>query len=157
MTNKDGAAGTIGTAAAAAAQPDGYTIIFSAMGPVTAQPHLRDDLRYNAASFDYICQVTDVFVVVSVSNESPYRSLTDLLTYARQNPDKLTYGHPGPGTVPHLLMLQLASDQDLKLTPVPFRGRAGAQQPSRPSHRYSHVGRCRGDRQENPSARGLCG
>ena len=124
VTNKDGAAGTIGTAAAAAAQPDGYTIIFSAMGPVTAQPHLRDDLRYNAASFDYICQVTDVFVVVSVSNESPYRSLTDLLTYARQNPDKLTYGHPGPGTVPHLLMLQLVSDQNLKLTPVPFRGDA---------------------------------
>ncbi|WP_157699631.1 Bug family tripartite tricarboxylate transporter substrate binding protein [Pseudorhodoplanes sinuspersici] len=124
VTNKDGAAGTIGAAAAAAAQPDGYTIVFSAMGPVTAQPHLRDDLRYSAQSFDYICQATDVFVIASVSNESPHKSLKDLIAYARRNPDKLTYGHPGPGTVPHLLMLQLASDQNLKLTPVPFRGDA---------------------------------
>lgn len=124
VTNKDGAAGTIGIAAVAAAQPDGYLLAFSAMGPITAQPHLRNDLRYSATSFDYICQVTDVFVVASVSNESPYRGLTDLIAYARENPDKLTYGHPGPGTVPHLLMIDLSSRAGVKLTSVPFRGDA---------------------------------
>lgn len=124
VTNKDGAAGTIGIAAVAAAQPDGYLLAFSAMGPITAQPHLRNDLRYSATSFDYICQVTDVFVVASVSNESPYRGLADLIAYARENPDKLTYGHPGPGTVPHLLMIDLSSRAGVKLTSVPFRGDA---------------------------------
>jgi tripartite-type tricarboxylate transporter receptor subunit TctC len=124
VANKDGAAGVIGTSAVAAAQPDGYTLGFSAMGVVTAQPHLRDGLRYSAASFDYICQVTDVIVVASVSNESPHKSFKDLVAYIRANPEKVTYGHPGPGTVPNLLMLQMSTDNDLKLTAVPFRGDA---------------------------------
>jgi tripartite-type tricarboxylate transporter receptor subunit TctC len=124
VANKDGAAGVIGTSAVAAAQPDGYTLGFSAMGVVTAQPHLRDGLRYSAASFDYICQVTDVIVVASVSNESPHKSFKDLVAYIRANPEKVTYGHPGPGTVPNLLMLQMSADNDLKLTAVPFRGDA---------------------------------
>lgn len=124
VANKDGAAGVIGTSSVAAAQPDGYTLGFSAMGVVTAQPHLRDGLRYSAASFDYICQVTDVIVVASVSNESPHKSFKDLVAYIRANPEKVTYGHPGPGTVPNLLMLQMSTDNDLKLTAVPFRGDA---------------------------------
>jgi len=126
VSNKDGAAGTIGTGAVAAAAPDGYTLGFSAMGPVTAQPHLRDDLRYNTKSFDYVCQVTDVFVVASVSSESPHKTFKDLVDYARQNPDKLTYGHPGPGSVPHLLMLHLAAETGMRATAVPFRGDAPA-------------------------------
>lgn len=124
VANKDGAAGTIGTNQVAAAQPDGYTLGFSAMGVVTAQPHLRDDLKYSAASFDYICQVTDVFVVASVSNESPHKSFVDLVAYIQANPEKVTYGHPGPGTVPNLLMRYLENENKLKLTAVPFRGDA---------------------------------
>lgn len=124
VANKDGAAGTLGTAAVANAQPDGYLLGFSAMGVITAQPHLRDDLRYNASSFDYICQVTDVFVVASVSNESPHKSFKDLAAYIRANPEKVTYGHPGPGTVPNLLMLYMSAENGLKLTAVPFRGDA---------------------------------
>jgi tripartite-type tricarboxylate transporter receptor subunit TctC len=124
VANKDGAAGVIGTSAVAAAQPDGYTLGFSAMGVVTAQPHLRDGLRYSAASFDYICQVTDVIVVASVSNESPHKSFKDLVAYIRANPEKVTYGHPGPGTVPNLLMLHMSTENGLKLTAVPFRGDA---------------------------------
>jgi tripartite-type tricarboxylate transporter receptor subunit TctC len=124
VANKDGAAGTIGTNQVANAAPDGYTLGFSAMGVVTAQPHLRDDLRYTAASFDYICQATDVFVVASVSNESPHKSFLDLIAYIKTYPDKVTYGHPGPGTVPNLLMLYLSNENGLKLTAVPFRGDA---------------------------------
>ena len=94
------------------------------MGVVTAQPHLRDGMRYSAASFDYICQVTDVIVVASVSNESPHKSFKDLVAYIRANPEKVTYGHPGPGTVPNLLMLHMSTENGLKLTAVPFRGDA---------------------------------
>ncbi len=124
VANRDGGAGMVGTTAVANAAPDGYTLVFSAMGVVTAQPHLRDDLKYSAASFDYICQATDVFVVASVANESPHKTFKALMDYARANPEKLTYGHPGPGTVPNLLMLQLSNQTGNKLTAVPFRGDA---------------------------------
>jgi tripartite-type tricarboxylate transporter receptor subunit TctC len=59
-----------------------------------------------------------------VSNESPHKSFKDLIAYIRANPEKVTYGHPGPGTVPNLLMLQMSTDNGLKLTAVPFRGDA---------------------------------
>jgi tripartite-type tricarboxylate transporter receptor subunit TctC len=124
VANRDGGAGVIGTTAVAVAAPDGYLLGFSALGVITAQPHLRDELRYNAGSFDYICQATDVFVVASVPNESPHKSFKDLVAYARANPEKLTYGHPGPGTVPNLLMMNLSLGADIKLTAVPFRGDA---------------------------------
>lgn len=127
VLNKDGAAGTNGTSAVAAAPADGYTLGFSAMGTVAGQPHLRSDLRYNAASFDYICQVTATFTVVLVSAESAYTSLKALFDDARQKPDKLTYGHPGPGSIPHLQMLDLTSSAGASMTSVPFRGEGPAR------------------------------
>ncbi|MGD9921497.1 MAG: tripartite tricarboxylate transporter substrate binding protein [Pseudorhodoplanes sp.] len=127
VVNKDGAAGTIGTGAVAAAPADGYVIGFSAMGTITGQPHLRKDLRYKVSSFDYLCQVTESFSVVIVSAEGPHQSLKSLLDAAKQNPGKLTYGHPGPGSIPHLQMVELAGRAGVAMTAVPFRGDAPAR------------------------------
>ena len=127
VVNKDGAAGTIGTAAVAAAAADGYMLGFSAMGTITGQPHLRSDLRYNASSFDYVCQVTESFSVAVVSGESAHKSLKALFDDARQNSGKLTYGHPGPGSIPHLQMIELSARAGVSLTAVPFRGDALAR------------------------------
>jgi tripartite-type tricarboxylate transporter receptor subunit TctC len=127
VINRDGAAGTIGTTATAAAAPDGFTLGYSAMGVITGQPHLRKDLRYSVASFDYICQVTTIMTAIVVSPDSQHRSLKDLFEQARQAPGKLTYGHPGPGSIPHLQMIDLSSRVGVSLTSVPFRGDAPAR------------------------------
>jgi tripartite-type tricarboxylate transporter receptor subunit TctC len=127
VLNKDGAAGTIGTGLVAAAPADGYTLGFSAMGTVTGQPHLRSDLKYKASSFDYVCQVTEAFSVILVSAESQYKSLKAMFDEARQNPGKLTYGHPGPGSLPHLQMIDLSGAAGVTMTSVPFRGEAPAR------------------------------
>ncbi len=127
VINKDGAAGTIGAAVVAAAARDGYTLGFTAMGSISGQPHLRRDLSYNVASFDYVCQVTTIVTAILVPGDSPYRSLHDLFEQARRAPDKLTYGHPGPGSIPHLQMLGLSSRAGVSLTSVPFRGEAPAR------------------------------
>lgn len=127
VMNRDGAGGTIGATATALAAPDGFTLGFSAMGVITGRPHLRSDLRYNVNSFDYICQVSITPTVIVVSPDSPYRSLKDLFDQARQTPDKLTYGHPGHGSIPHLQMIELSSRVGVSLTSVPFRGDAPAR------------------------------
>ena len=127
VSNRDGAGGTIGATATALAAPDGLTLGFSAMGVITGRPHLRSDLRYNVNSFDYICQVSMTPTVIVVSQDSPYRSLKDLLDQARRAPDKLTYGHPGHGSIPHLQMIDLSSRAGVTLTSVPFRGEAPAR------------------------------
>jgi tripartite-type tricarboxylate transporter receptor subunit TctC len=127
VVNRDGAGGTIGATATALAAPDGSTLGFSAMGVITGRPHLRSDLRYNVKSFDYICQVSITPTVIVVSPDSPYRSLKDLFDHARKTPDKLTYGHPGPGSIPHLQMIDLSARAGVSLTSVPFRGDAPAR------------------------------
>lgn len=127
VLNKDGAAGTIGTGIVAAAAPDGHTLGFSAMGTITGQPHLRRDLPYNVASFDYICQVTATITAVLVAQDSPLKSFKEMFDQARLTPDKLTYGHPGPGSIPHLQMIDLSSRAGVSLTAVPFRGDAPAR------------------------------
>lgn len=127
VVNRDGAGGTIGATATALAAPDGATLGFSAMGVITGRPHLRSDLRYNVKSFDYICQVSITPTVIVVSPESPVRSLKELFEKARQAPDTLTYGHPGPGSIPHLQMLDLSARAGVSLTSVPFRGDAPAR------------------------------
>ncbi|MFN3348334.1 tripartite tricarboxylate transporter substrate binding protein [Pseudorhodoplanes sp.] len=127
VVNRDGAGGTIGATATALAAPDGATLGFSAMGVITGRPHLRSDLRYGVQSFDYICQVSITPTVIVVAPDSPYRSLKDIFDQARQTPDKLTYGHPGPGSIPHLQMLDLSSRAGVTLTSVPFRGDAPAR------------------------------
>lgn len=127
VVNRDGGGGTIGATATALAAPDGFTLGFSAMGVITGRPHLRSDLRYNVKSFDYICQVSITPTVIVVSPNSPYRTLKDLFAQARQTPDKLTYGHPGAGSIPHLQMLDLSSRAGVSLTSVPFRGDAPAR------------------------------
>lgn len=127
VVNKDGGAGTIGTSLVAGSAPDGYTLGFSAMGTITGQPHLRNDLKYKVSSFDFVCQVTEAFSVILVSAESQYNSLKALFDEARQNPGKLTYGHPGPGSLPHLQMIDLSGTVGVTLTSVPFRGEAPAR------------------------------
>jgi tripartite-type tricarboxylate transporter receptor subunit TctC len=127
IVNRDGAGGTIGATAVALAEPDGSTLGFSAMGVITGRPHLRSDLRYNVKSFDYICQVSTTATVIVVANDSPYRSLKDVFEKAKLSPEKLTYGHPGQGSIPHLQMIDLSTRAGATLTSVPFRGEAPAR------------------------------
>jgi tripartite-type tricarboxylate transporter receptor subunit TctC len=127
VINRDGAGGTLGATAVALAAPDGLTLGFSAMGVITGRPHLRSDLRYNVGSFDYICQVSIIPTVIVVSANSPYRTLNEMFDQARKAPDKLTYGHPGHGSIPHLQMIDLSSRSGVSLVSVPFRGDAPAR------------------------------
>ena len=149
VANRDGGAGAVGTNAVASARPTATCSAFSALGVVTAQPHLRDDLKYNAASFDYICQATDVFVVASVPNESRHKSFKDLVDYARANPEKLTYGHPGPGHGAESAdAAAVAQQTGMKLDGgAVSRRRARLQRAAWQSHRRADVGGRDRDRQ----------
>ncbi|MGA0129438.1 MAG: Bug family tripartite tricarboxylate transporter substrate binding protein, partial [Burkholderiales bacterium] len=72
IKNVTGAAGTIGTAEAAAARPDGYTIIVTPAGPLTTQPHMRK-LPYSVESFAALGRVSINPQVMMVAKESPHQ------------------------------------------------------------------------------------
>lgn len=120
--NRDGASGRIAFELLASAKPDGYTIAFSPSSPIALVPHLQKGISYGMESFDFICQVFENTLAVSVSQESPFASLTQLVEFARVNPGKLSYGHPGVGSSPHLMSAGFAQQLGIKVLAVPYRG-----------------------------------
>jgi tripartite-type tricarboxylate transporter receptor subunit TctC len=124
VLNRDGAAGTIGFNALANAAADGYVLGGGPTTPVANAPYLVKGTRYTVESFDYICQYFENVFTLAVSEESPLKSAKDLLAAAKADPGKLTYGHAGPGTIPHLAAENLALELGMKFQHVPFRGDA---------------------------------
>ena len=119
---RDGASGTIGTGAVAAARPDGYTLAFTPNGPITVQPHVIPTLPYKPDSLVPLCQIFAVQYVVAVRPDSPYKSLGELLVAAKSQPGKISYGFGGVATAPHLAISQLAIAAHVEMLGVPYRG-----------------------------------
>jgi tripartite-type tricarboxylate transporter receptor subunit TctC len=127
VKNVPGAAGTIGTAEAAAAPADGYTILLTPSGPTVAQPH-RMKLTYDLDSFDPICKLVEQPLVLMAPQSTKYKSIADLIAAAKAEPGKITYGTSGPGSITHLAKLALEKAANIKLKHVPFKGSADAVQ-----------------------------
>jgi len=126
IENHSGAGGTIGTARAAKAQPDGYTILLMHVGIATA-PALYRHLPYDTINdFEPIGRVADVPMTLVANKRLPPSNLQDFLKYAKANKDKLTYGHAGSGSSSHLCGLLFMSTIGMEFTTVPYKGNAPA-------------------------------
>lgn len=119
--NRSGGGGSVGISALARARADGYTIGVAPVGTIANQPHMHRT-PYNAESFDYLCQFYYGPEVLVVKPGSPFSSLEEVIDYAKANPGKLSFGTPGPGTLPHLDMLRFQQIAGIELTHVPFAG-----------------------------------
>src|SRR5215207_8341387 len=101
VINKGGAAGSIGIVELIKAQPDGYTVALTPNNPLTAQPHLQK-LPYSMESFRYVCLTYYAPYVLIAGPDAPFKTFAEFLAFAKAKPQDLTYGHPGPGSQPHL-------------------------------------------------------
>lgn len=121
--NVPGAGGTVGMSKAAGAKPDGYTIGYSAIAPVTVQPHVRK-LPYGKDSFEPICLVVDIPTAVTVAPDSPYKTMDELIAAAKTG--KIVSAGPAPGSIPHIGQSAIANAYGVKFTYLPVGG--GAKQ-----------------------------
>jgi tripartite-type tricarboxylate transporter receptor subunit TctC len=124
IDNKGGGGGTVGPATmAAAAKPDGYTI---AQIPITVfRLPLMQQVSWDASKdFTYIIHLTGYTFGVTTNAESQFKTWSDVVTFAKANPGKVTYATPGTGTSLHIGMEQIAALAGIKLTQVPFKGGA---------------------------------
>ncbi|MEY2622544.1 MAG: hypothetical protein RIT26_2364 [Pseudomonadota bacterium] len=125
VENIGGAGGRIGTAAIVRANPDGYTIGAGQSGTLWVQPHTTKD-----ASYDVVKDLTRIaltvrnFNVLVRNNQTPFGNLSELISWARANPGKLTYGSNGEGGFPHLWFEDMAKQAGIKFTFVPYKGAA---------------------------------
>lgn len=124
IENRPGANGTVGANAVAKAQPDGYTLFFSHVGPVAISPALQKlpyDPKRDLAPITLIASGP---LMLIVRNDLPVRSVTELVAYAKNNPGKLTFGTVGPGSTTHLAAEMLKLLGGVEMTHVPYRGSA---------------------------------
>ena len=123
VENHPGAGSTIGTADAARASPDGYTLVMAGSGSLAISPTLYKQLPYDPQKdFTPIALIAKIPFVLVVNPSLPIESVADLVKYAKDHPDALTYGSGGAGS-PHQLYAELfKSMTGVAMTHVPYKG-----------------------------------
>src|SRR5262249_43406844 len=125
VDNAPGAGGNIGTALAARAAPDGYTLVIVHQGTMAINPHLYDHPGYEPLhDFAPITRIGVGPLLLCVNAALPVTSVAQLVALARSKPDELSFGSPGIGTPPHLAAELFKRKAGIELTHVPYRGGA---------------------------------
>ncbi|CAN0149174.1 unnamed protein product, partial [Phaeothamnion confervicola] len=123
IENRGGAAGQIAATAFARSPADGYTLMFTTAAPITIAPLMNDKVQYDPRKdFVPIAVVALQPVWLVVNAGSPLKSLGDIVTRAKDNPGKLTYGTSGVGTELHLAAEAVSRSAGIQMVHVPFRG-----------------------------------
>lgn len=124
VVNKLGAGGAIGAASVARAKPDGYSLLFAPALVQSVAPIVQANAGYEPQSLVPICQTFETQMALVVKPDAPYKTVGDIIKAAKDNPGKLSYGHAGTGSIPHLAMIELASLTKTKFNVIPYKGDA---------------------------------
>lgn len=123
VENNGSAGGNLITAQAATSPADGYTVLMANQGPMVVNPHLFKNVKVDPlTAFDPITLISAAPLVVVVAQNSPYKTIKDLISFAEKNPGKLTYGSAGNGSASHLATVLLAQMAQFTAVHVPYRG-----------------------------------
>jgi tripartite-type tricarboxylate transporter receptor subunit TctC len=127
IENIGGAYGRIGMAAIARAAPDGYTIGAVQGGPMIVQPHTVKDLPYDTIR-DFIPVAVSAwnYNALAGSNSAPFKTVQQMIIWAKENPGRLTVGTTGEGGFAHLWFEDFRRRANFTYTHVPYKGTSGA-------------------------------
>ena len=127
VDNKAGAGGNIGGALAAKAPADGYTLFMGTVGT-----HAINAALYKKMPFDHVKDFAPLSRVANVPNllvahpSQPFKTVPEMIAYAKANPGKINFGSPGNGASPHLSGELFKSMAKVELTHIPYKGSAPA-------------------------------
>src|SRR5688572_1403500 len=123
IENRGGAGGGVGAAEAARAAPDGYTLFFPSGSVVTANQHIYAKMAYNPEKdFVPVTNVVSGPQVLTVPASSPFKTVKDLIDFAKANPGKLNFGHAGIGSQTHLAAENFVYQAKIEAQAVPYKG-----------------------------------
>jgi len=125
IENRGGAGAIIGTELVAKAEPDGYTLLLGQSGPISINPAVYKDLRYDPIKdFAPITMTTAYPYILAVNAKLPVKSLQEFVALAKSQPGALNYGTTGIGAANHLVTELFNGKAGLKMTHIPYRGTA---------------------------------
>jgi tripartite-type tricarboxylate transporter receptor subunit TctC len=123
IDNRGGAGNTIGSAEAARATPDGYTLLYSSSSGLVIAPMLQKNAGYDPLkSYDPVALVAATTNILVVHPSLPVKSVPELIAYARAHPGMVNFSSGGIGTLPHLIGEYFKSKAGIDVIHVPYRG-----------------------------------
>ncbi len=122
VENRPGAAAAIGSTQVARAKPDGYTLLMSGPASMVTNALMMPNLSYDPESFEKIALVAQTPNVLLSSPAMPFKTLQEMVAYAKENPGKLSYASFGTGTTSHLAGELLKQQAGIDLLHVPYKG-----------------------------------
>lgn len=123
VENRPGAGGVVGTEYVAKSKPDGYTMVYGTAGTIATNPVL-----YKTTSFDTRKDLIAVHgmgvspPILVVNPEKPFKTVAELIDYAKKNPEKINMASAGSGTTTHLAGELFQQVTGVKFTHVPYKG-----------------------------------
>lgn len=127
VDNRVGAAGNVGTAAAAKAPADGYNILFGQAAPLALNQYTFKSLDFDPEKdFVPVVNVGLSPMMIAVNNDFPAKTVAELIAIAKERPGKVNFGTSSQRNVPHLTGELLANMAGIKLTHVPYKSNAQA-------------------------------
>jgi len=124
VDNRVGASGTIGAAFVAKSPPDGYTLLHCNIAPNAISLSMLEKVPYEHRDFAPITRIGMPPNIITVHPSTPFKSIKDLVAYAKSNPGKLSYTSGLVGTSPHLAMEWLKLRMKFDIVNIPYRNAA---------------------------------
>jgi len=129
VENRGGAGGSIGGRVVATSDPDGYTLLFGATGPLVISPIVFKLPDYDPAnSLVPVALVGTTSNILVVNPALPVHSVKELIAYAKANPGKLSFSSPGVGTPGHMIGEMFKLKTGIDMVHVPYKGGGNATQ-----------------------------
>jgi tripartite-type tricarboxylate transporter receptor subunit TctC len=127
VENRPGAGGVVGTEYVAKSKPDGYTMVYGTAGTIATNPVLYKNLSFDTRKDLVAVHGMGVSPPVLTANpEKPYKTVAELVEYAKKNPEKINMASAGAGTTTHLAGELFQQVTGVKFTHVPYKGSAPA-------------------------------
>ncbi|MDP2971456.1 MAG: tripartite tricarboxylate transporter substrate binding protein, partial [Deltaproteobacteria bacterium] len=103
------------------AKPDGYTLVSANSDPLSMSPVFTPNVPYNPETdFTYIAKMAAFAFTISVRTDSPFKTIEEVVAFAKANPKKLKIAVMGIGSTPHIILEVFNRDAKIEITPIPF-------------------------------------
>jgi tripartite-type tricarboxylate transporter receptor subunit TctC len=122
VLNRPGGGGSVGTAEAMQAKPDGYTVTLATLSTLVIQPQVNDLPYKTPDDYEPILNMISFYPVLAVKADSPWKTVQEFLGAAKAAPGRLRVASPGETTSSHLSLEELTRRANVKVTHVPFSG-----------------------------------